>query len=95
MVLENFPQGRRLIVVQKHTTAFSVPKQIFDGIFPVPVNQFRDGVSLVGIENCSLKNILPGETSKAFVQCVPARNRAGRRLKARRTALSAGIFGIG
>src|SRR5207253_2120794 len=30
MVLENFPQGRRLIVVQKHTTAFSVPKQILD-----------------------------------------------------------------
>src|SRR5207245_8831827 len=64
-------------VVQKHTAAFAVTKQILGRILPEPVNQFREGISLVGIENRSLKNVLPGEPSKAFVQCAPSRDGAG------------------
>ena len=77
MVLKNFPNSRRLVVVQKHTAAFAVTKQILGRILPEPVNQFREGISLVGIENRSLKNVLPGEPSKAFVQCAPSRDGAG------------------
>ncbi len=71
-ILEDLSNCRRFAVGQKDAAAFGIFSDPIGGVGPVGLNDFRNRIAIVRIENRGLEKILPGEVAEAFVERLPA-----------------------
>src|SRR6185312_5029096 len=72
-IAEDLSQSGSAAIGQEYTLAFGSK----GGIFPIIVDDLRDGVSVLCVVNGGLEEFVPRQFAEFFMHCCPACDRAG------------------
>src|SRR5207249_904184 len=78
-ISKEFTNSWRFAIRQINALAFGIIRENLRSLTPEFMNEFRDGIAMIGVKDCRAEQLLPCQFAEAIVKSVPSRDSAGNR----------------